>query len=225
MARQISVTEYDPQWEGMFKSEAKDIRGILGKNCVGVYHIGSTAVKGLKAKPTVDIMAVVKDISLVDPLNAEFEKNGYECRGEGGVDGRRYFVKGGEEHTYHVHIYEKSNKNQIDRHIALRDYLRSHQRDAEEYGELKVKLAERFVFDSEGYCKGKEDFVKDLEKKALAWKKQQEDMSLYMAIGMCLGVGIGSAVGIAMGNVGIGMCYGTSIGLFLGIAIGGAKKR
>ena len=96
MARKIEVVDYRPEWETMFKEESKKIKKILGKNCVGVYHIGSTSVKGLPAKPIIDIMPVVKDISLVDAHNSEFEALGYECRGEFGIPGRRFFAKGGD---------------------------------------------------------------------------------------------------------------------------------
>ena len=64
---------------------SKEDQKILGKNCAGVYHIGSTSVKGLAAKPIIDIMPVVKDISLVDAHDKEFESLGYECRGEFGI--------------------------------------------------------------------------------------------------------------------------------------------
>ena len=69
MARKIEVVDYRPEWAVMFKEEAKKIKKILGKNCIGIYHIGSTAVKGLPAKPIIDIMPVVKDLSLVDAHN------------------------------------------------------------------------------------------------------------------------------------------------------------
>lgn len=47
-----------------------------------IYHIGSTAVKGLHAKSIIDIMPVVTNISLVDKYNEEFVAIGYECMGE-----------------------------------------------------------------------------------------------------------------------------------------------
>ncbi|HJB45607.1 MAG TPA: GrpB family protein [Candidatus Mediterraneibacter surreyensis] len=69
MARKIEVTDYRPEWESMFKEEAKKIKKILGKNCIGIYHIGSTSVKNMASKPIIDIMPVVKDLSLVDAHN------------------------------------------------------------------------------------------------------------------------------------------------------------
>ena len=43
-----------------------------------------------------------------------------------------------------------------------------------EYGELKMELAYRFSEDIEGYCTGKDAFVKQLEKDALLWYQNNE---------------------------------------------------
>lgn len=173
MARKIEVMDYNPKWENMFNTEAKVIKNILGKNCIVVHHIGSTSIKGLRAKPIIDIMPVVKDITLVNAYNAAFETLGYECKGEFGITGRRFFIKGGDNRTHHIHIFEESNKKDIERHIAVRDYLRGHPNDAAEYALLKEELAEKFMYNSEGYCNGKDAFMKELEQKAIEWKKQR----------------------------------------------------
>lgn len=224
MARKIEVVEYDSEWEKKFKAEAKEIKRILGKNCVEVHHIGSTAVKGMKAKPVIDIMPVVKDLSLVDGHNAEFEAFGYECMGEYEIPGRRFYRKGGDQRTYHIHIFERSNKTDISRHIALRDYLRSHPEDAKAYAQLKTKLAEEFTYDNDGYCDGKDAFVKELEEKAIIWKKKQEHIGNCMSMGMCFGMSIGLCIGTALGNSSLGMCYGISFGMLLGLAYGSSGK-
>ena len=188
MARKIEVVDYRPEWDTMFKVESKKIKKILGKNCVGVYHIGSTSVKGLPAKPIIDIMPVVKDISLVDAHNGEFEALGYECRGEFGIPGRRFFAKGGDNRTHHIHIFEQSNQTDIQRHIAVRDYLNAHSDTAAEYAALKKKLAAEFPFDNDGYCDGKEEYMKSLEEKALHWQEKQNRISLGISLDLMFGI-------------------------------------
>ena len=170
----IRVVPYDPFWEVEYENESQKISNILKDILVEIYHIGSTAVKGLHAKPIIDIMPVVTNISLVDKYNEEFVAIGYECMGEFGIEGRRYFRKGGDNRTHQVHIFEQSNRKDIDRHIAVRDFLRAHPDIALEYGELKMKLAYRFPEDIEGYCTGKDAFVKQLEKDALLWYQNNE---------------------------------------------------
>ena len=175
MARKIEVVDYRPEWAAMFKEEAKKIKKTLGKNCIGIYHIGSTSVKGIASKPIIDIMPVVKYLSLVDAHNKEFEALGYECRGEFGIPGRRFYAKGGDNRTHHIHIFEQSNQTDIQRHIAVRDYLNSHPDTAAEYAALKKKLAAEFPFDNDGYCDGKEEYMKSLEKKALRWQAETDN--------------------------------------------------
>lgn len=165
----VIVTAYDETWPALFEEEAKKIKGILGSHCKVIHHIGSTAVKGLKAKPIIDILPIVDNIFEIDKYNSDFEALGYECMGEFGIPGRRYFRKGGDNRTHQIHIFEEGNKKDIQRHLALRDYLRSHPEDALAYGALKEKLASRFPDDIEAYCDGKDEFVKELERKAMIW--------------------------------------------------------
>ncbi len=165
----IVVTPYSPAWDAAYKAEAEKIKNILGEECTAIHHIGSTAVPGLAAKPIIDIMPVVRDISKVDALNPSFEKIGYECMGEFGIPGRRYFRKGGESRTHQVHIFEAGNTRDIQRHLAVREYLRKHPDTARQYGELKTLFAQKFPSDIEGYCNGKDAFMKELEKLALQW--------------------------------------------------------
>ena len=129
----IRVVPYDPFWEVEYENESQKIKNILKDILVEVYHIGSTAVKGLAAKSIIDIMPVVTNISLVDKHNKEFVAIGYECMGEFGIEGRRYFRKGGDNRTHQIHIFEQSNHKDINRHIAVRDFLRTHPDIALEY--------------------------------------------------------------------------------------------
>ena len=92
--------------------------------------------------------------------------------GEFGIAGRRYFRKGGDERTHQVHVFSADNVRDVERHLAVRDYLRAHADRAEAYGRLKRALAARFPSDIEAYCDGKDAFVKALERDALAWKRQ-----------------------------------------------------
>lgn len=168
----VRVTDHDPRRARLFEEEAARIRAVLGENCVAVHHIGSTAVAGLAAKPVIDIMPVVKDLAPVDGLNHAFEALGYECMGEYGIPGRRYYRKGGDERTHQIHLFAEESAADISRHLAVRDYLRAHPAEAAEYGALKRSLAARFPEDIEGYCDGKDAFVRALEERALSWVKE-----------------------------------------------------
>lgn len=173
MAQRIIVTEYNPLWADMFETEAAKTAGILGKNCIAVHHIGSTSVAGLAAKPIIDMMPIVCSLEDVDKLAPELEKTGYEYMGEFGISGRRYLRKGGDARTHQIHIFSVKSVYDIERHLAVRDYLRSHPAACEQYSSLKQELANQYPHDIEGYCDGKEEFVRRLEKDALEWKRSR----------------------------------------------------
>ena len=79
MPQRIHVVPYDPNWERLFKEESALIGQILGPNLDCIHHIGSTAVFGLCAKPIIDILPVVFDLSAVDGQTGAFLAAGYEA--------------------------------------------------------------------------------------------------------------------------------------------------
>ncbi|WP_144564882.1 GrpB family protein [Neobacillus bataviensis] len=121
--RKGEVCSYNEKWALLFTEEAEKLNLILRNEIVCIYHIGSTSFPGLKAKPIIDIMAVVKVINIVDKYNIKMQEIGYEPKGENGIFGRRYFQKGGDHRTHHVHI-NQIGSYEIKRHLAFRDYLR-----------------------------------------------------------------------------------------------------
>ncbi|MBP1967268.1 GrpB family protein [Paenibacillus aceris] len=172
----VVVTEYKDSWKQKFDEESQKIKDIFGNELIAIHHIGSTSVPGLKAKPIIDIMPVVKDIKQIDLFNEQMTGLGYECMGELGMKGRRYFRKGGDNRTHQVHVFQGDNKEDITRHLAVRDYLRTHPDEANRYGDLKESLAKRFPKEIEAYMDGKDAFVKELERNALNWHSAQGEL-------------------------------------------------
>lgn len=164
----VVVTEYNTEWPRLFKAEAEHLRRVFGDQLVEIHHIGSTSVPGLKAKPIIDIMPVVRDIRAVDDLTENMAELGYEALGEFGIPGRRYFRKGGEHRTHHVHVFAEGS-GEIRRHLAFRDFLRAHPEEAEVYGNLKASLALRYPDDITAYMDGKDGYIKRVEAEALKW--------------------------------------------------------
>ncbi len=167
MPQHITVLNYDPEWPLKYERERKAIAEILDGNGISIYHIGSTSVPGLAAKPIIDMMAVVRSLEKVDDARGKFSELGYEYLGEFGIAGRRYFRKGGDERTHQIHIFQADDWNNIERRLAFRDYMRTHEKERAEYAKIKTALAQRFPYDIDGYCDGKEAFVREMEKRAL----------------------------------------------------------
>ncbi|GAB0168394.1 GrpB family protein [Lysinibacillus sp. CTST325] len=167
--RFIKVVDYNHNWSSDFQKEERSIRNILQDELVNSFHIGSTSVPGLKAKPIIDILLVVNDIHKLDSFSKQFQEIGYEVKGEFGITGRRYFRKGGDHRTHQIHAFQYNNMEEIERHLAFRDYLREHPEVCRQYGELKSQLAKQYPNDIDGYCNGKDGFVKSVEKDAIKW--------------------------------------------------------
>ena len=71
MARRMVVVPYDPTWPHRFQIEVAPVVEAFGNAVRDCYHIGSTSVPGLPAKPTIDILVVVGgDRRLDDGLRA-----------------------------------------------------------------------------------------------------------------------------------------------------------
>ena len=170
MTRHVEVLPYHDQWPAQFKAEARALGRIFGSQFVAVHHFGSTAIPGASAKPVIDILITVREIHCADDLAQKLKDElGYIAVGEYGIPGRRFFYKGSEDlRSHHLHVYQHDNPN-ILRHIAFRDYLRTHPVPARQYSRLKEDLAHAFPEDMEGYIAGKNAFIRQQEREALDW--------------------------------------------------------
>ena len=168
MSRNVIVVEYDPEWPKLFAEEAERIREALGENCVAVEHVGSTAVPGLAAKPRLDIVPVVKDgFKSIQPL----EKLGHVYRGAFNIPYHWGYSKREAGIEINLHVFEEGSV-EITLNTLFRDYLRAHPEVRDAYGALKKRLVDipgaaeknggRFI----GYTLGKDQFIKDVLKKA-----------------------------------------------------------
>ena len=222
MPQHIIVSEYDPAWPLKYETEKEKIEAILEHNCIALYHIGSTSVPGLAAKPIIDIMAAVRSLEQADAAAEKFSRIGYEYLGEFGIPGRRYLRKGGDERTHQIHIFQADDRKNIERHLAFRDYLRTHEEERREYAALKKELARRFPYDIDGYCDGKEEFVRAMEKQALSQYDPSWDR-LYIAarkvqseraLSPLVEAGsVSAALLTEKGNIYVGVCIDTACSL------------
>lgn len=164
------VVPHDPDWKRQYFAEAELIRRELGNSTITLYHIGSTAIPGILAKPIIDILGVANCLDLLDRQTPAFERMGYECLGEYGIEGRRYFRKCdcSGSRTHHLHCFQ-SGSSHITRHLAFRDFLRAHPTKADEYSALKRVLVVEKKTDWETYIAGKAQFVEETEYSALNW--------------------------------------------------------
>ena len=172
--RKVEVVPHNSRWRDAFDEEAKRVAVALGENVVAIHHIGSTAIPNIYAKPVIDLLVEVRDITEVDSQSSAMESLGYEVMGEYGISGRRYFRKDNQEgiRTHQIHAFEAGSA-EVERHLAFRDYMIAHPGDAQRYSELKRELAEEHPQSIDGYMDGKDGFIKEMDQKAAQWRTLQ----------------------------------------------------
>ena len=162
----ILITEYNPRWSMIYNREKKKIIAAIGSKVLAIEHIGSTSVVGLAAKPVSDIMVAIESFSLTNELIKPLSNIGYKYVPEYEINlpDRRFFHRGPSETTglpnrhFHLHIVEKDSEFWVT-HILFRDYLRNHTNVAQEYANLKKRLAIAGEGNINKYCEGKNGFI------------------------------------------------------------------
>ena len=191
----ITIESHNPNWTTRFRTFKKEIELLLDGFKPVIEHIGSTSVPGLAAKPVIDIQVGVKDENLfndivksmlIHPAYIYYEVFNIS------MPGRRLFVRlkddvptGKFERVFkkekdipheqinphraaHVHIWKYDTEDWT-RHIAFREYLKSHESIKQEYESLKKQLSTKNWEHGMAYNEGKDAFIKREERKALEW--------------------------------------------------------
>ena len=156
----VVIVDYDPHWPRDFETERDALRAQPGSPLIELEHFGSTAVKGLRAKPVIDIIASVASLADADDFASKWAGHGYKLI-DVGFRKRRFFHKAPGERGvgFHLHVVTQAawtNKNER----LLRDWLIGHQEVAQAYGRLKDELALRFADDRAAYTEAKSDFLR-----------------------------------------------------------------
>ena len=189
---------YNPIWKAKFSSIQRDLHTLLKPIDPRIDHIGSTAVEGLSAKPIIDILIGLdkdSDLDLVPVLLKGKSYVYYEKYNEE-MPYRRFFVAlidrpevlGVPEHIVrgdeiperlhdhslriaHIHSIPWKSDHWL-RHIAFRDYLRTHSEVRDNYQRIKEDLVLREWKDGNDYNGAKDEFLKEYERKAIEWYKR-----------------------------------------------------
>jgi len=167
-SRPYDLAEPDPAWPSRFEQVAAELRGALGDLAQRIEHVGSTSVPGLAAKPTIDVQVSVASMvprsAYVDPL----EELGFVWTVDPWDDTHEFLSRDrGENRDVHVHICRAGSLWE-QRHLAFRDWLRTHPADAAAYATLKRGLAAAHPRDVHTYTHEKGEFIREIQGKALA---------------------------------------------------------
>lgn len=173
MSGRIIIQDYQADWPQRFEQEAEQIQTAIGPWLVRLEHVGSTSVPNLAAKPIIDMLGGVRQLSdVVQFCVGPLAHLGYEYvpEFEDQLPLRRYFRKSDAQgvRRFHLHIYVLESAG-WQRHLYFRDYLRAHPEQAQAYEALKRDLASRYD-DTHAYTDAKSDFIQATEQAAREWK-------------------------------------------------------
>ncbi len=143
------------KWPKIFSAETKE---LLDNSSVLIefHHIGSTSVTGLYSKDVLDILGLVESFESAKSLIADYASQGYEYRGEYGIEKRHYFVRK-TPYTSHLHIHEYGDINALN-HLNFKEQLSTKPELLKELNELKIALQKKYPDDKSGYQKEKKFF-------------------------------------------------------------------
>lgn len=162
----VLLVEHDEKWAEEFENVKRTLINIYGENVIDIQHVGSTAIKGIMAKPLLDIAVVFK--SITDSIIATMKKNGYEYFGEVATGEHHLFILRGEGEVslQHIHCYDELTLTQYFDQIKFRDFIRLHPKYAKEYELLKQELFSMYSNDRKKYTEGKQLFFDKIKQLA-----------------------------------------------------------
>jgi GrpB-like predicted nucleotidyltransferase (UPF0157 family) len=166
----VELVPHDPAWADHARQEAARLTAAIGGVIVMVHHIGSTAIPGIRAKPILDLIPVVRSLDEFENSRSVVEGLGYAWWGEFGLPGRRYCTFDDPHtarRTVQLHCYERGS-SEIVRHLAFRDYLRSNPDLARAYDALKDRCRDLHPLDSHAYSDCKNAWIRRIEAQALS---------------------------------------------------------
>lgn len=168
--RPYRVEEYNPHWKELFSEHATKLRELLGDEIISIEHVGSTSIPGMIAKPNIDIMVIVPDITKIARYREKMEEAGFIAHGDYSHIDEEYFTEdlpSGERVTS-VHVFQIGNP-EIKRHIDFRDYLTANQEARDRYIQTKKDLYAENRDHYRAYDDGKRNIIARLNREAQKW--------------------------------------------------------
>ena len=170
----VILSEYNPAWPEWYAEEKANLERLVEiENIARISHFGSTAVPGLTAKPTIDILLEISEAADIDKLITSLSPYYIYLKEESAPTVltpplhlmflKGYLSDGFAEKVYHIHVVRAGD---WDERLLFKDYLIAHPEIATEYASLKRALFEKFEFDRDGYTAAKGVFIKQITDKA-----------------------------------------------------------
>ena len=156
----VELIDHQPEWEEIAAATIKSLKEIFGDTALDIQHIGSTAIRHIKAKPIIDIAVGVESFeTLADVLPCLEESDIYKRSHNRFSQDLLYVINGTEnKRTHQIHIL-KIDSPQWRNYVDFRDYMNAFPAKAKEYENLKIELVEKCSNNQSAYTDGKQAFM------------------------------------------------------------------
>ncbi|AJH00876.1 hypothetical protein LF65_04336 [Clostridium beijerinckii] len=164
--KKVIVVPYDYRWKEEFGIIKLYLEKAIENSIIAIEHVGSTSVEGLSAKPIIDIDVVIKNYGSFQVVKSRLESLGYYHEGNLGIKDREAFkyTEKLEFMAHHLYVCPQ-NSQELKRHIAFRDYLRTHDKDRDKYSEIKLQASKKYPTDIDSYIETKSPLINEIYKK------------------------------------------------------------
>ena len=159
--RELFLVDHDPRWAEQYAVHEARIRRAVGDTALAVEHIGSTSVPGLAAKPIIDILVAVPDITAEEDYLEPLIVAGYVLR----VREPGHRLVRTKALDVHVHVLEADDPAATD-YLLLRDHLRRDEPDRRLYETTKRDLLEHDWPDMNAYADAKTEVIETIKGRA-----------------------------------------------------------
>ena len=178
----VALYPHTSAWEAEAARTIALLKDILGKAAADAAHVGSTAIRTIRAKPIIDIAVAVTDFADILRRNRELKAHGFYYRYAtdgangivrgttdfAGIEIRQllyacggYYTGSDEYQTHFIHAV-KAESAEWYGYIRFRDFLIAHPQAAKEYETLKMRLSRTYADCREKYTAGKHAYIREI---------------------------------------------------------------
>ena len=162
----VELESRDParaeRWAARFEAERDRIQTVAPDGLLGVWHIGSTAVPELAAKPVIDVLAVYVDESSMRAAARALAADGCVRKRD---DPDWQVLNRPDEETVVLHLRPRAADTWRDQ-LVFRELLRDSARARAEYERAKRAAVAAHPGDVDAYTDAKESTIEELTERA-----------------------------------------------------------
>lgn len=167
--KEIFLSSYCSEWADCFHIESQILHKHVGVVLKSLYHIGSTSIPGMCARPIIDIMGICQNMELFKQYGLDSLKElGYKNAGLRENQNRCFLIKYNRDGTksyINFQIYKEGDDKILD-HLLFKEFLIRHQKVKEDYCALKTELRRKFRHDCLLYDEEKKQFIDSVVEQA-----------------------------------------------------------